>query len=1287
MEVPLASCVAVSAEPNGPYGGATPPDWQVAGRLSCERFAASHLPVGCSSCALTGTVCSSVASCTVQNIAPTLVGGGDRIPGTVLLTMTGNLPGCTVTQDLGQRQIFNCSCPSFASFGPDNRCYCSEGAVWNPTTRSCTVTCNETVTEGHCLRQKPGKDCVDCPLRGDITAGTNPINVANGIKFQAENYYRSAAAHGLSVDVVFASGTSLAGQPFRLGLFGRNRTSPFDRAIREITNPGVAHAFAVRPDGRRLDFRRVGSAYVADPDIADRLEREPSGWRYRVADGDLIEAYSAAGALLFEEDRHGRRLKHTHADGSGGHVAGPGAFGYVAPACQAPEGWVHQVEGSGNPAPGFLPAGRLLCATDHFGRQIHFQYDRAGRVTRIANPAGGVYRFRYDGASGGCSGELENFACVAGNLTSVEFPDGRSRVYHYNELDKVNGGAACAGRPPFSPGRGHLPNHLTGLVDENGERFASWTYDCEGRATSSEHAGGAGRVAVAYDEPAPGQSTVTDARQSRVYTFTQSHGVSRNTALSHPPVAGRSAAASYGYDANGNIASRVDWNGNRSTHDYDLTRNLERVRTEGLTASGDATPRIVTTEWHPVFRLPQRIAEPLRITTLEHDADGALCGARGALCSRSIQATDDVTGAQGFSATREGRPRTWSYRYDADGALLSADGPRSDVADTTTYTYYAADDQDLARRGNLATIRNAAGHVTSFAAYNLHGQPTTIVDPNRMTIELGYDERQRLVSRDAGGELTRYDYDAVGQLTRLTLPDGSRLAYEYDPARRLVAVEDNLRNRIVYDVDELGGRREELVYDRSGELAQKKKRIFDNLGRLFRELGAKGQTTEFGYDDQGNVTSVKDPLERTTTSHYDAFNRLSLVVDAARGETRYAYNGLDALIEVADPRRLVTAYRVDGLGNLARQESPDTGTTLNTYDDAGNLFTRTDAKKQVTTYAYDALNRVASIRFHDGSLQDYSYDEGTHGIGRLTSIAETDAHGALTSSIAYTYDLHGRVKSEARTLGGVRYVVGYSYRAGRPSGITYPSGREVTYTLDDLGRVGGIVTTKDGESQVVVQDVAYHPFGGVKAYTLGNGQPYARSVDLDGRIASYSLGSRSFGIGYDAAGRIEFIADLGNAADVNTYAYDDLDRLIGAVTPATPFAYTYDAVGNRRSRTVGAAKEKYDYSATSNRIASIAPETGAVRDFSFDDNGSTLFDGNNRYEYDARGRMFKSVGPAGATRYEVNALGQRARKSGAAGDTIFHYDTSGRLIGESEPGGAFLREYLYLGDIPVGIVQ
>ena len=199
------------------------------------------------------------------------------------------------------------------------------------------------------------------------------------------------------------------------------------------------------------------------------------------------------------------------------------------------------------------------------------------------------------------------------------------------------------------------------------------------------------------------------------------------------------------HNVNGNVASRTDWNGNRTDYTHDLARNLETSRTEGLTSAGATTPqtRTISTQWHATFHLPTVIAEPLRITTNVYDAEGTQCGARAALCSRSIQATTDASGAQGFSATASGTPRTWTYTYNATGRVLTVNGPRSDVADVTTYTYYADNDADLGKRGNVATIANAAGHATSIIAYNAHSQPLVIVDPNGLPTTLTYDERLR----------------------------------------------------------------------------------------------------------------------------------------------------------------------------------------------------------------------------------------------------------------------------------------------------------------------------------------------------------------------------------------------------------------------------------------------------------------------------------------------------------------------------------------------------------------
>lgn len=895
--------------------------------------------------------------------------------------------------------------------------------------------------------------------------------------------------------------------------------------------------------------------------------------------------------------------------------------------------------------------GRLASVTHSVsGSALTFAYDASNRVTSVTEPGGTALGYAY-GASG--------------NLSSVTYPSETSpnpvRTYVYNEPANTSGT--------------NLPNHLTGITDENGNRFATYKFAADARAISSEHAGSVDKYSVTYGS---GVSTVTDPlNTARNFGSQKLFGAPKSTTLNQP-CDGCGVSAATTYDANGYLSGTTNFNNVSSTYVHDA-RGLETSRVEAV---GTPQARTISSEWHAAFRLPTRVAEPLRITTNVYgEANDTNPGNRGSLLSRSVQATTDANGSLGFSATPVGTARTWTYTYNANGSVLTVNGSRTDVADVTTYTYYTNTDPDLGKRGNIATITNAAGHVTSITAYNSHGQPLTVVDPNGLATTLTYDVRQRLKTRTVATEVTSYDYDGVGQLTKVTLPDGSFLSYSYDAAHRLTGTQDNLSNRIAYTLDLMGNRTKEEVFDPLNALAQTRSRVYSNLSRLFQEVGASLQTTEYGYDSQGNVTSVKDPLNQITASQYDALNRLKQVTDPNSGITQFGYNGLDALASVSDPRTLVTGYTVDGLGNLTQQTSPDTGTTANTYDAAGNPLTQTDAKAQVTTYTYDALNRVTLITFHDGSKQTYAYDQGTNGLGRLSSITEINPANQQTSLIQYAYSQQGRVTSETRTVNAVSYVLGYSYDAsGRLSGLTYPSGRTVTYGFDGLGRVNQVTTAKDAQTTIVVQNVAYHPFGGVKSFTLGNGQIYSRSIDLDGRVASYTLGAASYALTFDPASRITGIG-------ANTYGYDNLDRVTSAVLPSSNYGYSYDAVGNRLSKTVGAATDTYAYSGTSNRIASITPATGPVKNFVFDTNGSTTNDAVNTYGYDTRGRMVQATSGIGTTSYQVNALGQRIRKTNSQGDTVFHYDTQGRLVAETDPGGTLKRELMYLGDIPVGVIQ
>ena len=104
--------------------------------------------------------------------------------------------------------------------------------------------------------------------------------------------------------------------------------------------------------------------------------------------------------------------------------------------------------------------------------------------------------------------------------------------------------------------------------------------------------------------------------------------------------------------------------------------------------------------------------------------------------------------------------RTWTYTYNSFGQVLTANGPRTDVSDVTTYTYYSC--TTGYQCGQVQTVTNALGHVTTYNTYNAHGQPLTITDPNGVVTTLTYDARQRLTSRTVGSEQTTFDYWPTG---------------------------------------------------------------------------------------------------------------------------------------------------------------------------------------------------------------------------------------------------------------------------------------------------------------------------------------------------------------------------------------------------------------------------------------------------------------------------------------------------------------------------------------------
>src|SRR5215813_11762284 len=1002
------------------------------------------------------------------------------------------------------------------------------------------------------------------------TCCANPIALGIANKFQAEEDYIGPGPMPLRFVRYYNSRST---QDNGVS-FGAVWSHTYARRIRVLSTVPETVADALREDGKILRFYANAGQWLPLNDVNLSLVAsldaggQRIGWRL-VTEDDTAEEYDASGRLTKVTNRAGLSHTLTYSDAT-------------------------------TPPSVAVTPGLLIRVTDNFGKQLNFEYGIVNRVARMVDPDGGVYAYQY-----------ENL----GMLTAVTYPGNVTRAYHYNEQDNTAGT--------------NQPSALTGIIDENGSRFATYKYDAQGRAVSSEHAGGVEKSTVQYNPD--GSAIVTDPlSNARTYGFALSLGVARVTSLSGPGYQSPNFAAA-SYDANGYEGSRTDFNGNVTTYqrnDPQGRKDLETSRTEAL---GTAQARSITTTWHSTLRLPTLISEPGRTTAMGYDATGNLL-------TRTI--TD----------TASGRTRTWTYTYNGNGQVLTIDGPRTDVSDVTTYTYYANNEScngssATGCRGQIQSITNAAGHRTDITEYNAHGQPLSITDPNGLVTTLAYDARQRLTSRSVGGlsgETTSYEYDGVGQLTRVTLPDRSFLSYTYDAAHRLTQSQDNLGNRIAYTLDLTGNRTKECVFaagnsqectDPASLPAQVRRRAYDNLNRLVQEIGAQSQTTTYGYDNQGNLTSIDGPLPGTldvTTNTYDALNRLILVTDPNAGQVNYGYNALDQLTSIRDPRStgpdsFETKYGYDGLNNLNQLASPDTGTTVNTYDAAGNILTLTDAKGQVTTYTYDALNRVTSITYQGGVVHTYQYDQGSNGLGRLTQITEPN------STTQYAYDQKGRLRTETRTINAIAYVTSYNYdSSGRLTDMTYPGGRQVVYTLDSLGRIEQIVTAKDGTVRTVLSNAAYRPFGPPQSFIFGNGQTSTRSYDLDGRIGTYTLGTQTFVVGYDPASRVSSIFDQVNQANVNTYGYDNLDRLTSSTVPNAAYGYSYDAVGNRAAQTVGANQYTLTYGTANNRLSSttgpIAPRT-----FTYDLNGSETGDGANTFGYDTRGRMGQAISVAGTT--------------------------------------------------------
>ncbi|MBS0329112.1 MAG: RHS repeat protein, partial [Proteobacteria bacterium] len=1085
-----------------------------------------------------------------------------------------------------------------------------------------------------------GANHAGIPVVGD------PVVVGIGNKYQKESDYIGSNASPLAFTRTYNSSYVAS-----IGSTGSNWRTNYDRAI-GLSSTGTAW-YAARPDGKVLKFTSSSGQYLSDADVADKLSSltdgsgNLTGWRYTVAADDSVETYDTAGRLLSIADRAGRTQTLTYSDGTAGANGG-----YV-------------LDASGNPTTTVLPAGILLRVTDAYGNALNFAYDAYSSIVKMTDPSGGIYVYAYD---------------TSNNLISVTYPDSHSKTYVYNESANTSGA--------------NLPHALTGITDENGDLYSVTQYDSQGRATLTEEgpsmASPAGQHTLAYGT---NSTTVTDPLgTARTYNFQTILGVVKSTGQSQPGGSGCGAASSaITYDANGNIASRADFNGHKTCYAYDLTRNLETARVEGLasnsscpsnlatyTPAPNSAERKILTQWDTRFRLPTKITEAGRETTTVYDSHGNVT-------STSIK---DLA---------SGQTRTWStvyaYHPTVPGVLMQKidNGPRLDVADMTTTDYYAPDENcvgdPLGCRGQVKQITNALGHITTVNEYDANVRVLRTTDPNGLVTTFSYSPRGWLTSRSVGSETTSFDYDGVGQLIKFTRPDGSYVNFEYDPAHRLTAIVQQDGGRLTYTLDAMGNRiHEAITRPDNTYVYYAHSRTFDALGRLWQDIGAYNQTITYQYDAQGNMKQVdgaRSDVADITSHGYDTLDRLTQTLNADGGVIQVKTNALDQTTQVVDPANQATTQTVDAFGDVTRTVSADTGVTTRTFDEAGNLKSETDARGITVSYTYDALNRLTQKQSSDPNTPVYTYIHDQCGVGRLCFIQRNG-----NFHLYFNYDLHGRRTYQLGAVPGVNWFYSvYAYDPyGRLSTITYPTGRSVSYSYDDQGRISQVSTQPQSGMPVTVlaNNFNYnYPFTGPLWFYYGDGtwsyqsrdQDYRPVVRLDGSYLKYYI--------YDAAGDVAALNDINNS--VLTYAYDATGRLVSALDSASngfgSLAWAYDLNGNRQSETRNAGTMPYAYSPPNwlyQKGSETRPRTV---------NGNTLSTGTASFTYDGFNRLATSQTAAETTTYTYNALGQRIKKINQNGlATSFHYGPDGELLYEHDQAGN-TKAYVWLDGRPLARID
>ena len=932
-----------------------------------------------------------------------------------------------------------------------------------------------------------------------------------------------------------------------------------------------------------------------------------------------------------------------------------------------------------------------------------------------------------------------------GDLTgNVSIVDGQNRssamVYDPNTLLRTSvSGPICNCGGDQTRTSSYDANDRTTAVSDNGvdgttKHSLTYTY---GRDNGAITYPGATKLVENLDTSGTLRTTsyayypIGDARQDLVQT----------TTLPSVDVAGQTMTISDTYSTTGLLTQEAESgfvNGVSTTYTTTSTFDTRGRITSEVGPRTDVIQKTIYAYFLDTDGDPARAGQPQKVTD-------ALGHATTYASATGFSSYDPYGHAQ---STTDPNAVVRTSTFDAQGrpltsTLLGVTGDTTNLV--TTWTYDAA--------GRLASVQKPAGNGIAMA-YDTSSRAVNLIRTDSSHLQ----QEQLALGYNANDQMTTLAAQSCASPTTAcaTWSTAFNESYGYSPTTSNLTQTTNADNTSkVFGYTAQG--QLATLNDENHPTGSNYSNAFDLAGRRLAETrilaGATGGsvTTKYAYDLHDNVSSVADPNGNVTSYHNDDFDRVTKEFSPVQGTTSYTYNPANDLMSTTDANASTTAYTYDALDRELTEKATKSTTILSStwkYDDltAGHFgigrtatmvdpsgsttyryerrgFVVSEARKIVgksfaQDYSYDPNGNRASITYPDGRVVSYTYDfadrpqSATHS-GTMTPSAVVLRASRAQSAVA-------QPEATANPFNVLRAPV-----TSRPSSIQskplQPAATLRTFTpqalairtpaIAPLSRVrrNGVSPLLTPSADVYVSAASYLPFGPLSSIAYGNGtvQTLARNgryFPVENKLVSGAATLSDHVYAEDAVGNITAISDALDSGYARSFGYDDLNRLTAANSgaklwgTATGNGYTYDAMGNLKSATLGsvyASTFAYKAGATGSvglpKLSSVV-ENGTSRTVSYDAFGNETADGKATFTYSPRELLGADSTQIASYYYDGNR--QRVSttlKNGNSRNAFF--DPQQHMLAETAQftsattSPAITEEYVWFGDAPVAQID